>query len=77
VQIPFKGNAISGEFAKLGKVTIFLVMSVCPPFCSAPTARICIKFDTGGFFENLSGRLVLHMKTQAHLGEYLAEFSFL
>jgi hypothetical protein len=77
VQIPFKGDANSGEFAKLRKVTIFLVMSVCPPFCSAPSARICTKFDFGGFFENLSGRLVLHMKTQAHLGEYLAELFFL
>jgi hypothetical protein len=30
LQIPFRGNSISGEFAKLRKATIFLVMSVCP-----------------------------------------------
>jgi hypothetical protein len=51
---------ILGAFAKLQKVTVSLVMYVCPSFRqsalknSAPTGWILIKFDTWAFFENLS-----------------------
>jgi hypothetical protein len=54
-----------GDFAKLRKATISLVMSVCPSIRppernnSAPTGRIFMKIYICGFFENLY-RKILH-----------------
>ena len=47
--------AFLGPFAKLRKVAISFVMSVCLSALnnSAPTARIFMKFDVGVFFAKL------------------------
>ena len=56
-----------GAFAKLRKA-IFLAspcLSVCPSAWnnSAPTERIFTKFDILGFFENLSGKIQVPVKS--------------
>jgi hypothetical protein len=55
-----------GTFAKLWKVTISFIMSVCPSIWpstwnnSAPTERIFVKFGIWVFFKNLSRKFKFH-----------------
>jgi hypothetical protein len=53
---------ILGAYAKLQQAITSFVMSVCPSAWnnSVPARRILIKFDTWGFFENLSIKFKLH-----------------
>ena len=82
LQIPFEGNAISGDFAKLRKPAIFLLMCGCSSFCSHVTTRLPLhgfvsKLILEHSSKNMSGGLMLHMKTQTHLWESPAEFFLL
>jgi hypothetical protein len=51
-----------GALAKLREATISFVIFIRPSARnnSAPTGRIFIKFDSGGFFENLSIKFKFH-----------------
>jgi len=55
-------------FAKLLKATI--VMSVCPSAWnnSASTGRIFMKFDNSIFFENLSTKIQISLKSENNNG---------
>ena len=51
-----------GVFAKLWKVTISFVMSVCPSAWNntVPSGRVVMKFYASVFFKNLSGKFKFH-----------------
>ena len=58
-------------FAELRKATISFAMSVCPPVRMEQLGSHCVnfmKFDISVFFENLSTKLNVSLKSDKNIG---------